>query len=415
MHELIKRIRFSWVVVALLIGTLAMQIAMDTWHIGTLSPSTMENYAFLPAQLGGGCDSVCTAECGEGCESCPPQPGVTLSILPFFAVAHLVANLTGFETDGYSAPYLIAILISSLVCLIIGLWFLHRVLTLWYPDYMATLAVLCIAFGSNLFYFFNIAPGSAHIVAFMLTSIFIYFTIQWHQDRDVRTSLILALTAGALALVRVPALWVFVFFFLYEVKGWRSFFYKMKLYRQHAGKLFVIAAVTFLMWFMVPVLCAWCSGTPLFEGCYPKGFPAITPTILGFRPGLLIYSPVLLFSLAGFFSLVGYMKKFLLPCLATVVLYMITAVILWTNQSAHIGYRTVIDMYPVLAMPFCALLSKMLNLGPFTRRLLYILLFVFIALNLYQTMSLAKKTSYYRFGQRTESHASPVVNPGGGR
>jgi hypothetical protein len=392
MHDLLKKIRFGWLTVAFVLASLVMQLRIFDWEqYNDIPENVRRNYACLPALLGKTDASAPSEGATEvSCETCPARVGMTVSYLPFFLGAHGFAILSGHEADGYSSPYLSALRLSSVVFLIIGLLFVHRTLRLFFPEYIVTLALICICFGSNVLYFVNMAAGSSHVVGFMLIAAFVYYTIQWHQDRDLRSSLIIGLLGGLLALTRPVDLWIFIFFILYEVKSLRGFSYKLKLFGRHAGKLALTAAVTVAMYLLQPLACSlMCGGDP--ETCAATD-PSVTPSlaILRFSPGLLIYAPLLLFSLGGFFSLGGYMMKFLVPCLVFFAMYTAAAFIWWnTPYAGTFGYRTLIDVYPVLAIPFCALLSKMLNLGSFTRVTLYVLLIIFMSLNTWITISLA--------------------------
>jgi len=324
---------------------------------------------------------------------------MTLSYLPFFALGHLYAKFSDYAMDGYSAPYQLAIQLSSILYLIIGLLYLHKVLRLFFAEYIATLAIICICFGSNVFYFLNMTGGTAHIVGFMLIAIFVYYTIEWHQYRNLRSSLIIGALTGLLALVRPPDLAIILFFFLYEVKSWRGIVYKWKLYSKHVGLVLLMIGMLVVIYLLQPLACNLCCHAGMFSSCcniQEQGpLSGRSLTVLDFRPAMLIYAPVLLFSLIGFGTLSGYMRKFLIPCLGFFILYIVTAFIWWnTVYAASFGYRTLIDIYPVLALPFCALLSKMLNLGNYTRRLLYVLIFVFVVLNLWITLKLGLSHTY---------------------
>jgi hypothetical protein len=393
MHDLIKKIRLRWVIVALAAGSLIMFCLLSRWQPGeVIRGQVLDNYACLPA-LFIGSDTPQPADTVRGavCAACPPRVGMTLSYLPFFAGAHVYAIISGAPSDGYSAPYQAAIQLSSLVYLIIGLIFLHRILTLLFAEYIATLAIICICFGSNVFYFLNLAGGSAHITGFMLISLFVYYTIDWHQDRDLGASVAVGLILGLIALVRPLDLCIIIFFILYEVKSARGFSYKLKLFSKHYAQLLLVAIIAFLVHFAQPLACYLACGSVDEEGFSSVSGNSTHGTFLqgisSFRSVWPVYMPVLLFSLAGFFSLTGYMRKFFLPCIAFFLVYLAAAFIWWnTAYASSFGHRTLVDIYPVLAIPFTALLAKMINLGPQTRKVLYVLIIVFIGLNLWQTV-----------------------------
>src|SRR5687768_4210095 len=126
MNELIKRIRLSWVIAALLVASILMISRLRHWEHGeVIKGKVLENYACLPALfIGTNADTIPAGE-NEVCNrTCPPRIGMTLSYLPFFALGHLYAKFSEYAMDGFSAPYQLAIQLSSILYLIIGLLYL---------------------------------------------------------------------------------------------------------------------------------------------------------------------------------------------------------------------------------------------------------------------------------------------------
>ena len=54
--------------------------------------------------------------------------GLAVVYSPFFFIAHVFTKVTSFPSDGFSYPYQLAIFISSLLFVIIGLLYLRKVL-----------------------------------------------------------------------------------------------------------------------------------------------------------------------------------------------------------------------------------------------------------------------------------------------
>ena len=49
--------------------------------------------------------------------------GLALLETPFFLMGHVVANLTGYEANGFSAPYYFFLLLGTLIYAFIGNWY----------------------------------------------------------------------------------------------------------------------------------------------------------------------------------------------------------------------------------------------------------------------------------------------------
>ncbi|NDC41610.1 MAG: hypothetical protein EBZ77_08680, partial [Chitinophagia bacterium] len=75
--------------------------------------------------------------------------GMAVMYLPFFTIAHLLAKPLGYPPDGFSPPYQLAIQIGGFLMAILGLFYLRRLLLLFFSDGVvaATLAVLVL--GTN--------------------------------------------------------------------------------------------------------------------------------------------------------------------------------------------------------------------------------------------------------------------------
>ena len=49
--------------------------------------------------------------------------GISILILPFFLITHIMSMLLGLNADGYSFPYMLAVFVASLFYCIIGLYY----------------------------------------------------------------------------------------------------------------------------------------------------------------------------------------------------------------------------------------------------------------------------------------------------
>ncbi len=117
----------------------------------------------------------------------------------------------------------------------------------------------------------------------------------------------------------------------------------------------------------------------------------IPQVLFSYRNGWLIYTPVMFFAIAGFFLLKKDLKKYLwLNVLTTVVLlYVFSCWWTWWFGGGH-GYRPMIDLYGILAIPMAASFRKIFANGWFFKFLLIGILGFFIHLNLFQQSQYSK-------------------------
>ena len=57
--------------------------------------------------------------------------GSALAMSPFYMIAHIVANSSNYDADGYSFPYIVSITLAALFYLFLGLFFLRKTLLLY--------------------------------------------------------------------------------------------------------------------------------------------------------------------------------------------------------------------------------------------------------------------------------------------
>ncbi len=110
--------------------------------------------------------------------------------------------------------------------------------------------------------------------------------------------------------------------------------------------------------------------------------------LFSFRKGWLIYTPIMLFALYG----IWFMKKqsigifntsilILLP----IYLYLVSSWWCWWYGGSF-SQRSMIDLYPLLALPFSAFLFKLQNFNSISKKVLIAILNFILLLNIFQTV-----------------------------
>jgi hypothetical protein len=143
--------------------------------------------------------------------------GLSYIWLPFFALGHLCALLSGAPADGFSQPYQLAIGLASLVYLFIGLIFLRRLMLRLFGDPLVAVVIPAAFFyGTHLFSYAIKANSLSHAYSFSFIVLFLYYLVAFFQSEDRRwtyalyTFLFLVITIcirplNGLVLVMVPA------------------------------------------------------------------------------------------------------------------------------------------------------------------------------------------------------------------
>jgi len=326
--------------------------------------------------------------------------GMALSYLPFFTAAHIFAKVFNYEVNGYSEPYHFAIQFSSLFYFIFGLLFLIKTLQLYFTDIIVSLVLICIIFGTNTLYYLTIGAGMSHAVNFGLISAFVYYTIKWHQRASFKHSILIGLIGGMLTLIRPINILIFLFFFLYNIKSAKDLLRKSLVFFKYKIHVLTIALLGILI--CLPQLIYWKyqTGSWFFNSYVGEHFYFKNPHILyglfSFRKGWLIYTPIMAFALIGIYYLYKTMKEFFIPASALILIYLYVAFSWWCWwYGGSYGQRSLIDIYPVLALPFAAFLFHLHNSSVLKKSVSYSLMIMFILLNIFQTMQAKWNTIHF--------------------
>jgi hypothetical protein len=292
--------------------------------------------------------------------------GMAVMYLPFFTVAHLYAKLFGYPADGFSEPYQCLIQFSGLFYLAIGLFFLRKLLLIYFSEKVTAFTLFCVLFGSNLFYYGSIHGAMSHTHTFCLVSIFMWYSIKWLLKPDLKSSIIVGLVIGLIVLIRPINILFVLFIMLFGVtsltdigKRWLLFF---------KFKHFVILMKLLALLVLLPQLLYWkyITGYYFFNSYVGEqfyfGHPHLAEGLFGFRKGWLLYSPIMIFSVIGIFMLFKAKKEFSFP--VTLLFFVYTYVILswwcWWYGGSY-GLRAMIDIYPFLIITMAVFINKMIS------------------------------------------------------
>lgn len=317
--------------------------------------------------------------------------GMAILYAPFFFVAHTMATLKDYETDGFSEPYEKYIHLSSLFYLILGLIFLRKVLMRFFNDWVVMMTLIFITIGTNLFFYTTTEAAMSHTYNFALLSVFIYLTLKWHENKIYRWSILVGLVGGLMVLIRPVNILIFIFPVLYDVKSFKELGDKLKFFFQEWKHLLVIGLCGFLM--LLPQLLYWkyITGGFFFNSYVGERFyfgnPHILEGLFSYRKGWLLYTPIMLFAVFGFIFLYKKHRKLFWPVFTFTIINIYVLFSWWAWwYGGGFGLRAMIDSYALLALPFAAFFHYFLANG---KKILFtsftVVAFVLMGFNLFQT------------------------------
>ena len=107
--------------------------------------------------------------------------GWSIVYSPFFFVGHIIALMTDYPADGFSAPYQVSIFIGSILYTLLGIWVFSKILVHFFKQRIAIILLLLTVFGTN-YLLHNTMYGQnsmSHNVLFTFYAIVVWCTILW--------------------------------------------------------------------------------------------------------------------------------------------------------------------------------------------------------------------------------------------
>ena len=331
---------------------------------------------------------IWTSTSPNGKETLKMTMGVAFLLVPFFLIAHLLAFLTPFPSDGYSAIYQFFILIGAVFYLLTGLLFLRMVLRRFFEDRVVAITLVMLVMATNLYYYTVAEPGMSHVFSFFLFNGLLLYLFRWNEKPHWRNSFLFALFAGLIVLVRPANILIMILPVLYwNRRGFRK--HVAWLWEKRVNILFMLM-VAFLV--ILPQLIYWkySTGSWVYYSYGEEGFyfnhPHIIDGLFSYRKGWFIYTPLMLLVVAGFFFMWKRIPELFLP-LSIFLLLNIYVVFSWWCwwYGGSFGARPMIDSYGLLALPFAVLIEKVIKQKIWIKIPVALLLVFFIYLNLFQS------------------------------
>lgn len=285
--------------------------------------------------------------------------GLSYLYAPFFLTAREYAKKYGDADNALSTPYQVALVFSAFVWLMIGLYFLRKLLRLYFDETTTALTIFAIYFGSNLMWYTTGEPLMSHGYLFSITAVYFYLIVKWCENGTFLRTLAIGLVIGLMVLIRPTMILMLIPFGLYALQNNKGLKQFLIFLFERKFQIVLIFICCFLVG--LPQLLYWKSitGQYLFFSYNQERFffnnSHILDGIFSYRKGWLIYSPVMIISIAGIFLMKDRVKDFQLGVAATIALAIYVIFSWWTWWfGGGFGARPMVDFYAMLALPFAA-------------------------------------------------------------
>lgn len=231
--------------------------------------------------------------------------GTALIQMPAFLAAHAMAGLSGADTDGYSKPYMIAVTVSALLSLIMGLFFMDKSFRHFGFSASSRITGLIVTvFGTNLFYYVVSEPGMSHVYSFGVISAFIWVSVCYFDDLKPGRIPVMAFLLALIILIR-PVNGLILFFLPFLSGGYDHFIRGLKALAGSKLSLIISILIFAAILSIQLIFYRLATGRFLIYSYIGEGFDFTNPhfyqILFSFKKGLFIYTPVYLLAFTGGF------------------------------------------------------------------------------------------------------------------
>lgn len=317
--------------------------------------------------------------------------GMSLCYAPFFLLGHLIAMITGQPADGFSAPYQYTIALGALFYAFIGLWYLRKLLLRHLSDGVVASVLLVVVIGTNYVYFSTAKNLETANFLFCWICLLLWNTARWHEEPRTWRICAIAACVAMITLIKPSEILCGLLPLLWGVHDRASMNAKIRSLIAKWRQLAFAVLTGLLM--LLPQLLYWKSltGHFIYDTYKNPGVgldlthPHFLQVLFSFRKGWLIYTPVMIFALAGFPLLYRSRRDLFWPlliyCLAA--FYVIGSWSEWWYGGSY-SIRPMVSLYPALSVPLGLSFSRMMKAKPLVRALGVLVVTFFCVLNLFQ-------------------------------
>jgi hypothetical protein len=295
--------------------------------------------------------------------------GMAIMYAPAFLIAHALATPLGYEADGFSKPYQVAIGVWSLLFTLLGLWILRNVLLkAGFEDRAVGYTLLAIALVTNFTEYAAINNAMPHGYIFTLYALMLWLTMRFYETPSVFRALGIGITIGLAILSRPTELGIILIPLFWQISSKPSIKSRFSFLKIHFTKILLTTLTIIGIGSIQLIYWKYTSGHFLYNSYGPEDKMEwfnthILNGVFSARKGWLVYTPIMLFSLIGFIFLYKKHKVYFgsIFLFTLLFIYISFAHNIWW-YGGGLGQRQMIQIYPLLAFPMAAFFEKIMQL-----------------------------------------------------
>ena len=340
--------------------------------------------------------------------------GMAILYAPAFGAAHFFAERWDFPQDGYSFPYQYFLSTYSVLFACLGLFFLRVSLLQYFNNWTTAIVLGIIVLTSNYIVYAGLSAAMPHGYLFTLYAILIWLTILWHKQQRWRTAVMIGLIYGLMMIARPTEIIAILIPLLWGINSKEAIAAKAQLVWKHKRQVALLVLSTIAVGMIQLSYWKIFSGDWLYYSYDNQGFSFLSPHILdgmfSFRKGWLIYTPVMIFALAGFWWLRQKANETFWACLTFTIIniYIIYSWDIWW-YGGSIGSRAIVQSYAILAFPMAAFIAWIFSQKRIFLTVWAIVVLFFTDLNLMQTWQSHSKDGPWMSESMTRAYYFSII------
>jgi hypothetical protein len=307
--------------------------------------------------------------------------GVAILWAPFFLVTHFIAVHWDLQPDGFSSFYERMTIFPEVFYLILGLFFLRRFLSRYFSTAVSYITVILIFAGTNLYYY-GIDEGlMSHVNSFFLFSLFLFLLKKFIDSKNKNYWLIVGMsfTLSLAVLIRPTNILLLTWIAFLDITSFKTFINRILLFLKPIYILtFIVAAI--IVFFPQFLYWKYLTGHFFFYSYPGETFSHWNnPQILSvwFAPlnGFFLYTPLALFFIVGIIQMIWKKQAngIFIGIFFLFISYLFSSWCCWYFGGSF-GYRSLVEYYALLAIPFAWFISTIPKLKNLYIRLMVVLL-----------------------------------------
>ena len=323
------------------------------------------------------------------------KEGIGLAILnaPAFFISHLYCLVTGLPADGFSLPYQYGFAISGLAYAFIGVFMLRKILLEYFDDTLTSILLILVVAGTNYFQMTAFEGFLTHNYLFTLYTFIIWCSLKWHREQKSWQAICLGLSMGLAVAVRPSEMVCILIPLFWGIYNNETLIRKWQLVKMHWPHLLILVVAVFLGG--LPQMAYWkyVTGHWIYYTYQNPGegldlwSPYTLQFLFSFRKGWLIYTPLVVFAIAGHYELLRKNRELFTSFVIYfgINLWIISSWTAWWYGGGSYSQRAMLPSYVLLSITLGYFLEWVRSSSKTLKIAFSVIFLLIVMLNIFQT------------------------------